>query len=265
MFAQMFDFVNPYSNICLIFSAFRAMVVFERKDNAMSNLEAATAASEQPTLESLTERQLQVLNAIKKLLNEQGFAPSLREIGKAANLKSTSSVQHQLHALESKGYIRRDPNKGRAIEIVNLDSDTPADVSLPPFESADMQPSEFLDVPLVGAIAAGQPITAEQHVEDVMRLPVRLTGTGNLFMLEVKGDSMIDAAICDGDFVVVREQHSAENGDIVAALLDDEATVKTFRQENGHTWLIPHNPNYAPIDGTHAQIMGKVVTVLRKI
>lgn len=134
-----------------------------------------------------------------------------------------------------------------------------------PFDGMDLEPSDFLDVPLVGAIAAGQPITAEQHVEDVMRLPVRLTGTGNLFMLEVKGDSMIDAAICDGDFVVVREQHNAENGDIVAALLDDEASRETFRQEHGHTWLIPHNPNYAPIDGTHAQIMGKVVTVLRKI
>ena len=114
-------------------------------------------------------------------------------------------------------------------------------------------------------IAAGVPITAEQHVDDVMRLPERLTGTGNLFMLEVHGDSMIDAAICDGDFVVVREQNSAENGDIVAALLDDEATVKTFRKDHGHVWLIPHNPAYSPIDGTHAEIMGKVVTVLRKI
>ena len=121
------------------------------------------------------------------------------------------------------------------------------------------------DVPLVGRIAAGVPITAEQHVDDVMRLPERLTGTGNLFMLEVHGDSMIDAAICDGDFVVVREQNTAENGDIVAALLDDEATVKTFRKDHGHVWLIPHNPAYSPIDGTHAEIMGKVVTVLRKI
>ena len=186
----------------------------------MSNLDAPTPAGSRPSLESLTKRQLQVLDAIRKLLEEQGFAPSLREIGKAANLKSTSSVQHQLHALESKGFIRRDPNKGRAIELVETQDGT----------------------------SGGNP-----------------TGTGNLFMLEVKGDSMIDAAICDGDFVVVREQHNAENGDIVAALLDDEATVKTFRQEHGHTWLIPHNPNYAPIDGTHAQIMGKVVTVLRKI
>ena len=231
----------------------------------MSNLDAPTPAGSRPSLESLTKRQLQVLDAIRKLLEEQGFAPSLREIGKAANLKSTSSVQHQLHALESKGFIRRDPNKGRAIELVETQDGTSGGNPIVPFDGMDLEPSDFLDVPLVGAIAAGQPITAEQHVEDVMRLPVRLTGTGNLFMLEVKGDSMIDAAICDGDFVVVREQHNAENGDIVAALLDDEATVKTFRQEHGHTWLIPHTPNYAPIDGTHAQIMGKVVTVLRKI
>lgn len=118
---------------------------------------------------------------------------------------------------------------------------------------------------LVGRIAAGVPITAEQHVDDVMRLPERLTGSGTLFMLEVHGDSMVDAAICDGDYVVVREQNSAVNGDIVAALLDDEATVKTFRKENGHVWLMPHNPAYSPIDGTHATIMGKVVTVLRKL
>ena len=137
-----------------------------------------------------------------------------------------------------------------------------------PFPSQDDACGSIMashDVPLVGRIAAGVPITAEQHVDDVMRLPERLTGTGNLFMLEVHGDSMIDAAICDGDFVVVREQNSAENGDIVAALLDDEATVKTFRKDHGHVWLIPHNPAYSPIDGTHAEIMGKVVTVLRKI
>lgn len=121
------------------------------------------------------------------------------------------------------------------------------------------------DVPLVGRIAAGVPITAEQHIDDVMRLPQRLTGSGKLFMLEVHGDSMIDAAICDGDYVVIREQPSAVNGDIVAALLDDEATIKTFRKDNGHIWLIPHNPAYSPIDGTHAQIMGKVVSVLRRL
>lgn len=149
-------------------------------------------------------------------------------------------------------------NKGRAIEVVNLNDEEPNGkvAQVIPFPSQDDACGSIMashDVPLVGRIAAGVPITAEQHVDDVMRLPERLTGTGNLFMLEVHGDSMIDAAICDGDFVVVREQNSAENGDIVAALLDDEATVKTFRKDHGHVWLIPHNPAYSPIDGTHAR------------
>lgn len=121
------------------------------------------------------------------------------------------------------------------------------------------------DVPLVGRIAAGTPITAEQHTEDVMRLPRQLTGDGELFMLEVHGDSMIDAAICDGDYVVVRRQNDAINGDIVAALLDGEATVKTYEKKNGHLWLMPHNPAYSPIDGQNASVMGKVVTVLRRL
>lgn len=229
----------------------------------MSSIEHDPTAAAERRAPDLTERQQRIMAAIRTLHAEHGFAPSLREIGEACGLRSTSSVQHQLNVLESKGCIRRDPNKGRAIEVVDV---SPTAVDVNPFP--DAQSASFMastDVPLVGAIAAGAPITAEQHVEDVMRLPVRLTGTGRLFMLEVHGDSMIDAAICNGDFVVVREQQTAENGDIVAALLDDEATVKTFRNENGHIWLIPHNPNYAPIDGTHAQIMGKVVTVLRKM
>ena len=161
-------------------------------------------------------------------------------------------------------------NKGRAIEVVSFDdaSSSSRVTQVIPFPAQSDSSGSIMasrDVPLVGRIAAGVPITAEQHVDDVMRLPERLTGTGVLFMLEVHGDSMIDAAICDGDFVVVREQNTAENGDIVAALLDDEATVKTFRKDHGHVWLIPHNPAYSPIDGTHAEIMGKVVTVLRKI
>lgn len=137
-----------------------------------------------------------------------------------------------------------------------------------PFPSREQSAAyaNSVDVPLVGRIAAGAPITAEQHVDDVMRLPEQLTGTGNLFMLEVHGDSMVDAAICDGDYVVVREQQDAKNGDIVAALLDGEATVKTFHQDDdGHLWLLPHNPAYSPIDGTYATVMGKVVTVLRRL
>lgn len=223
---------------------------------------------------SLTERQRNIIDAIQNSLALHGFPPSFREIGEAVGLRSPSSVKHQLRALEEKGILRISANKGRAIEIINdtvpvaknasntsQNYSQAVDVSL--YETDAVINSH--DVPLVGRIAAGTPITAEQHIEDVMRLPERLTGTGNLFMLEVHGDSMIDAAICDGDYVVVREQHEAINGDIVAALLDNEATVKTFRNDNGHVWLIPHNPAYSPIDGSHATIMGKVVTVLRKL
>lgn len=217
----------------------------------------------------LTDRQTKVLDAIRSHIDEYGFAPSFREIGDVAGLKSPSSVKHQLQVLEEKGFIRMNANKGRAIELVEDDSlSSHGSATILPFPRLDDDNetiTESRDVPLVGRIAAGTPITAEQHIDDVMRLPERLTGAGNLFMLEVHGDSMIDAAICDGDFVVVREQQSATNGDIVAALLDDEATIKTYRNEHGHIWLMPHNPAYSPIDGTYATIMGKVVTVLRKL
>ena len=190
--------------------------------------------AERPDESTLTDRQRKVLGAIIKHLAEQGFAPSFREIGEAAGLKSPSSVKHQLQVLDEKGFIRMNANKGRAIEVVSFDdtSSSSKATQVIPFPSQSDSSGSIMasrDVPLVGRIAAGVPITAEQHVDDVMRLPERLTGTGNLFMLEVHGDSMIDAAICDGDFVVVREQNTAENGDIAAALLDDEATVKTFR------------------------------------
>lgn len=221
---------------------------------------------------SLTGRQSKIMDAIQQNIAVHGFPPSFREIGELVGLRSTSSVKHQLKALELKGLIRISANKGRAIEVIGhnpVTSSAQRQQSEPLGADVDMYESESIqtsrDVPLVGRIAAGTPITAEQHIDDVMRLPERLTGTGNLFMLEVHGDSMIDAAICDGDYVVVREQHDACNGDIVAALLDNEATVKTFRNDNGHVWLIPHNPTYSPIDGTNATIMGKVVTVLRKI
>lgn len=233
------------------------------------------------TASDLTDRQLQVLKAITTYQNERGFVPSFREIGAAAGLKSPSSVKHQLQTLEDKGYIRLNANKGRAVEILHdpfseepsganrAEGDSRHDMAtIIPFPAQNTSETvlESRDIPLVGRIAAGTPITAEQHIDDVMRLPERLTGSGgNLFMLEVHGDSMIDAAICNGDFVVVREQHTAVNGDVVAALLDGEATVKTFRKDKGHVWLMPHNPAYSPIDGTYATIMGKVVTVLRKL
>ena len=229
---------------------------------------ASTESLNQGSRPKLTDRQARVLEAIKRHLSERGFLPSYREIGKDAGLRSTSSVKHQLQVLQDLGYIRLTANKGRAIELVQDQPEPTAGTArIMPFPDtqADEAIMQSRDVPLVGRIAAGQPILAEQHVDDVMRLPERLTGSGELFMLEVHGDSMVDAAICDGDFVVVRRQQEAENGDIVAALLDDGATVKTFRREEGHVWLIPHNPAYSPIDGTHAVIMGKVVTVLRKV
>lgn len=246
----------------------------------------STSAEREP----LSERQQLVWDAIRTHVASKGFAPSFREIGSIVGLKSTSSVKHQLEVLQRYGYIRMNANKGRAIELVRSAEDDSARSESPSPDAADRndadddhaRPSAIIpfpsmesdddsaireshDIPLVGRIAAGTPITAEQHIEDVMRLPERLTGTGTLFMLEVHGDSMIDAAICDGDFVVVREQSTADNGDIVAALLDDEATVKTLRRDKGHVWLMPHNPAYSPIDGTDATIMGKVVTVLRRI
>ena len=241
-------------------------------NSATSRETAETSAStenlNQGSRPKLTDRQARVLEAIKRHLSERGFLPSYREIGKDAGLRSTSSVKHQLQVLQDLGYIRLTANKGRAIELVQDQPEPTAGTArIMPFPDtqADEAIMQSRDVPLVGRIAAGQPILAEQHVDDVMRLPERLTGSGELFMLEVHGDSMVDAAICDGDFVVVRRQQEAENGDIVAALLDDGATVKTFRREEDHVWLIPHNPAYSPIDGTHAIIMGKVVTVLRKV
>jgi repressor LexA len=184
----------------------------------------------------------------------------MREIGDAVGLSSLSSVTHQLNQLELSGYVRRDPNRPRAIEVL---IDVPSAVD----ESSTISPSmgDAAMVPLVGRIAAGIPITAEQHIEEVFPLPRQLVGKGELFMLKVVGDSMIDAAICDGDWVVVRQQKTAENGDIVAAMLDDEATVKVFRQRDGHTWLLPRNSNFEPILGDYAQVLGKVVTVLRAL
>ncbi|WP_026548883.1 transcriptional repressor LexA, partial [Arthrobacter sp. Br18] len=171
--------------------------------------------------------------------------------------------------------IRRDPKRPRAMEILlpltlggAAGPEDPAFPTASPLHGVTQSHPGAVDtamVPLVGRIAAGGPILADQVVEEIMPLPRQLVGHGELFMLKVSGDSMIDAAICDGDWVVVRRQQSALNGDIVAALLDDEATVKTFRQRDGHTWLLPQNTRYEPILGDHASIMGKVVSVLRAL
>lgn len=217
----------------------------------------------------LTSRQRAVVDFIRTTVADRGYPPTLREIGEAVGLTSPSSVKHQLTALEAKGVLRRDPHRPRAIEVVlpgEQATSTPAEAPEPiRASSTDGADERTTMVPLVGRIAAGGPILADQEVEDVFALPRQLTGEGELFMLNVSGDSMIDAAICDGDWVVVRRQQDAENGDIVAALLDDEATVKTLRRRDGQVWLMPHNPAYTPIDGTHARIMGKVVSVLRRV
>lgn len=208
---------------------------------------------------NLSEKQLAILEVIQRSVSGRGYPPSMREIGDAVGLSSLSSVTHQLNQLELSGYLRRDPNRPRALEIlIDVPSATPDYEGQTPVGDAAM-------VPLVGRIAAGVPITAEQQVEEVFPLPRQLVGNGELFMLKVVGESMIDAAICDGDWVVVRTQNTAENGDIVAAMLDEEATVKVFRQRDGHTWLLPRNSNFEPILGDHAQILGKIVAVLRTV
>ena len=191
----------------------------------------------------LTHRQRRVLEVIRSSVETRGYPPSVREIGESVGLNSPSSVAHQLKALEAKGYLRRDPNRPRAMEVLD-----PYSVGVDPTGIGDALPRAVM-VPLVGQIAAGGPILADQAVEAVFPLPRELVGDGDLFLLKVRGDSMIDAAICDGDFVVVRVGQTADNGAIVAALLEDEATVKTLKRRDGHTWLMPHNPAYDPIDG----------------
>ncbi|GAA4903141.1 transcriptional repressor LexA [Tessaracoccus lubricantis] len=211
----------------------------------------------------LTRRQLALVHVIRNAIEELGYPPSIREVADRAGLASTSSVTYQLRMLEQKGLIRRDPNRPRAV-VLTLPEVDQFGRQLDSTQTWDARPSAVA-APVVGRIAAGGPILAEEHVEDVFALPKQVVGDGQVFLLEVKGDSMIDAAICDGDWVVVRQQPDATNGDIVAALLDDEATVKTYKFKQGKVWLLPHNERYSPIDGTHAAIMGKVVAVLRKI
>jgi len=221
--------------------------------------------------DGLTARQRTILTVIRDTVQSRGFPPSMREIGDAVGLQSTSSVSHQLAVLEQKGYIRRDPNKPRALDVRapgELEDRPSAAVSpLHPVADDALQagaPTPVM-VPLLGRIAAGGPILAEQLVEEVFPLPRTLVGEGTLYMLRVQGDSMVDAAIADGDWVVVRQQPDAENGDIVAAMLDGEATVKTFRRRDGHAWLLPQNPAYSPIPADQASILGRVVAVLRKV
>ena len=210
--------------------------------------------------EGLTARQRRILSCIREWVGEHGYPPSVREIGEVVGLVSPSSVAYQLKELEKKGYLRRDPNRPRAVDV-RSPSDLSADEDAA-LRAARPTPAY---VPLLGRIAAGGSILAEQSVEDVFPLPRELVGEGNLFTLQVKGDSMVEAAICDGDWVVVRQQPNADNGEIVAAMIDGEATVKAYRHRDGHVWLMPRNPAFDPIPGDDATILGRVVAVLRRI
>lgn len=224
--------------------------------------------------DGLSLRQRKVLEVIRNSVDRRGYPPSLREIGEAVGLQSPSSVSYQLLALERKGFLRKDPNRPRAIEVLSPGTagaaadprgyrQSHADV-VDETGSGDSRPTPAY-VPVLGQIAAGVPITAEEVVDDVFTLPRQIVGEGELFLLKVLGDSMIEVAICDGDWVVVRQQPTADNGDIVAAMLDNEATVKTFRRKDGHVWLLPQNEAFSPIDGDHATILGKITAVLRKV
>lgn len=207
----------------------------------------------------LTPQRRKIIQVIEDSLQSRGYPPSLREIGQAVGLASTSSVSYQMSVLEATGYLSRETGRPRTAVLRTPDGPGP-DV-----EAARAADKRMTDVPVVGRIAAGVPILAEQAPDEVISLPKLLTGEGSLIALRVAGDSMIGAAIADGDWVVVRQQNVADNGDIVAAMIEGEATVKTFKRTGDQVWLIPHNPLFDPIDGNDAQILGKVVTVIRKI
>ncbi|WP_082772009.1 transcriptional repressor LexA [Actinoplanes sp. TFC3] len=205
----------------------------------------------------LTPRQRSVLTVIRDWANRYGYSPSTREIGDAIGLASTSSVSRHLRVLEDLGFLRRGRSVTRPVDVRTfLDSD-----------NAPRADPSTVSVPLVGSIAAGAPILAEETSEEVLTVSRDLVGrgSGTLFSLRVQGDSMVDAAICDGDIVVVRQQPDACNGDIVAAMIDEEATVKVFQRRRGHVLLEPRNAAYEPLDGDRAVILGKVVSVLRRI
>ncbi|BCK55742.1 transcriptional repressor LexA [Nocardia wallacei] len=214
-------------------------------DDAFEHLDTST----------LPPRQQRILAAIHDSVVRNGYPPSTREIGAAVGLRSASSVSKHLKALEDRGFLRRGDSMSRPIDVrLFLRSAAPRD-----------RDEDSVPVPVVGDIAAGTPILAEEHTDDVLTLSRQLVGRGTVFALRVRGDSMIDAAICDGDIVVVRRQPEAHTGDIVAAMIDEEATVKVYRRRDGHTYLEPRNPAYDVIDGDHAVILGKVVSVMRRV
>jgi repressor LexA len=201
----------------------------------------------------LPERLRRILTVIRDAAVKYGYAPSTREMADALGM-SASTVSRHLRTLEEHGFLRR----GRGVA-------RPVDIRMFLEPAAAGRSDDTVGVPLVGTIAAGTPILADEHAEELLNLPRDLVGRGTLFSLRVRGDSMIDAAICDGDIVVIRQQSEAWNGDIVAAMIDEEATVKVFRRRGGHVFLEPRNPAYEPIPGDDAVILGKVVSVLRRV
>lgn len=211
--------------------------------------------SEHLDTSTLPERQRRILEVIRDRVVEHGYAPSTRQIGEAVGLRSTSTVTRHLRALEDRGFLRRGTAVARPIDVRLFLRAEPGAAS----------GENTVTVPVVGDIAAGTPILAEEHCDDTLTLPRELVGRGTVFALRVRGDSMIDAAICDGDTVVVRSQQEAQSGDIVAAMIGEEATVKVLRRRGGHTLLEPRNPAYPVIDGDEAVILGKVVSVMRRI
>lgn len=225
--------------------------------------------SGKPDQSTLTDRQRRILEVIRDAVVLRGYPPSIREIGDAAGLQSTSSVAYQLKQLEKKGFLRRDPNKPRAVDVRTLPETEPAKK---PGRRATPKPRPTPEgasaanfIPVLGRIAAGSPILAEQQVEDYYPLPADLVGDGELFMLQIDGESMRDAGILHGDWVVVRSQPVAEQGEFVAALIDGEATAKEFHKDSTGVWLLPHNEDYTPIPGGRAEIMGKIVSVFRRL
>lgn len=202
--------------------------------------------------EDLNQNQIDILNFIKNQIQKKGYPPSVREICKGVDLKSTSTVHRHLEKLETKGYIRKDPTKPRAIEILDRDADNSFPVK------------KTVDIPIIGRVTAGQPIFAFEHIEDTFPVPVEMAERGSLFMLKVQGDSMINAGILDGDFVIVKQQKDAINGDIVVALLEDEATIKRFYKEKDHVRLQPENETMSPIIVKDVMILGKVIGLFRR-
>lgn len=217
----------------------------------------------------LTDRQRRILEVIRDAVVLRGYPPSIREIGDAVDLQSTSSVAYQLRQLEEKGFLRRDPNKPRAVDVRMMPNEgKPKAGPKVGWKKAKAKPEDATPpnfIPVVGSIAAGNPILAEQNIEEYFPLPAEIVGDGELFMLQVVGLSMKDAGILDGDWVVVRSQPVAEEGEFVAAMIDGEATVKEFHTDSSGIWLLPHNDDFSPIPAEHAEIMGKVVSVLRKL